>query len=105
MAGEQPTYQDSYSVDPNLKLHDLEEKQRVLKNQLLLIGQNLIEFREKNNNDIMEIKKEIETMKNSIERFASFLDTASEDLQKYARKDDLDILAKQMRMFQPLGRR
>ena len=49
----------------------------------------------------MEIKKDIETIKNSIERFASFLDTASEDLQKFARKDDLDILAKQMRMFQP----
>ena len=41
MAGEQPTYQDSYAADPNLKLHDLEEKQRVLKNQLLLIGKNL----------------------------------------------------------------
>jgi len=105
MAGEQPNYQDSYNVDPNLKLHDLEEKQRILKNQLLLIGQNLIEFREKNNKDLIEIKKGIEIMKSDVERFTSFLDTASEELQKFVKKDDFDILAKQMRMFQPLGRK
>lgn len=103
MAGEQSNY-PNYGNDLAFRLRDLEEKQRVLKNQILLIGKNLIEIRERNIRDILEIKKETQIMKSSMERLASFLETASEEMQKLARKDDVDILAKQMRMFQPFGK-
>jgi hypothetical protein len=103
MAGEQANYPNSYNVDPNLRLRDLEEKQRVLKNQILLIGKNLIDIREKNTRDILEIKKDLDIIKTDIERLASFIDTAGEEFSKFARKDDVEILAKQMRMFQPFG--
>ena len=102
MAGEQSDYQN-YNPDLGFRLRDLEEKQRILKNQLLLIGKNLIEIREKNMREILEVKKETQMIKSNMERLASFLETASEDFQKFARKDDVDILAKQMRMFQPFG--
>ena len=104
MAGEQPNYQ-AYAPDPTLKMQDLEEKQRMMKNQMLLIGQNLVDFREKIGSDIIEIKKEIGTLKDSVGRLLSFFDTASDELSKFARKEDLDIIAKQMRMFQPLADR
>jgi len=103
MAGEQANYPNSYNVDPNLRLRDLEEKQRVLKNQILLIGKNLIDIKEKNTRDILEIKKDLDIIKTDIERLASFIDTAGEEFSKFARKDDVEILAKQMRMFQPFG--
>lgn len=103
MAGEQANYPNSYNVDPNLRLRDLEEKQRILKNQILLIGKNLIEIREKNTRDILEIKKDLDLIKSDMERLGTFMDTASEEFSKYARKDDVEILAKQMRMFQPFG--
>lgn len=105
MAGEQPNYQSSYSQDPNLRIRNLEEKQRILKNQLLLIGKNLVEIREKNNHDTLEIKKELEIIRQGMERLTSFLDSASEEFPKFARKDDLEILSKQVRMFQPFGRK
>jgi hypothetical protein len=100
MAGEQTNYPGSYNIDPNLRLRDLEEKQRVLKNQILLIGKNLIDIREKNTHDILEIKKDLDVIKTDIERLASFIDSASDEFSKFARKDDVEILAKQMRMFQ-----
>ena len=84
------------------ELRDLEEKNRIIKDRLLLIGQNLIETKEKNNQDILEIKKEIEIIKQKIERLMSFLETASEEFSKFARKEDLEILSKQAKMFQPL---
>ncbi|MCL5730004.1 MAG: hypothetical protein M1165_00340 [Candidatus Pacearchaeota archaeon] len=102
MAGSQADY-SGYYADANLRIRDFEDKQRILKNQLLLIGKNLIEIREKNNRDILEIKKEIESLKRDMERLISFLDTASDEFSKFARKDDVEILAKQMRMFQPFG--
>lgn len=103
MAGEQSNY-PNYNPDLSFRLRDLEEKQRILKNQLLLIGKNLIEIRERNMREILEVKKETQMIKSNMERLASFLETVSEDFQKFARKDDVDILAKQMRMFQPFGK-
>ena len=88
--------------DANTKLRDLEEKQRVIKDRLLLIGQNLVEIREKTSEDILEIKKDLETMKRNMERLISFLETASAEFSKFARKEDLEILSKQAKMFQPL---
>ena len=85
----------------NLKLRDLEEKQRILKDRLLLIGQNLLEIKEKSNQDSLGIKKNIEKIKQEMERMINFLETASSEFSKFARKEDLEILSKQAKMFQP----
>ena len=85
-----------------INLRDLEEKQRILKDRLLLIGQNLIETKEEINLKILEIKKDIEIIKQNMERAISFLETASSEFSKFARKEDLEILSKQAKMFQPL---
>jgi len=95
-------YNGQFSGETNTKIRDLEEKQRILKDRLLLIGQNLIEFKEKNDQHILEIKKNIEILKQNIERIMSFLETASREFSKFARKEDLEILSKQAKMFQPL---
>ncbi len=102
MADEQGAYADPYAENSNMRLRDLEEKQRTLKDRLLLIGQNLIDLREKHTQSILEIKKELEIIKNNMGRLTSFLETASTEFSKFARKEDLEILAKQAKMFQPL---
>lgn len=103
MVGEQEGYGEYFLTDTNTKLRDLEEKQRMLKDRILLIGQNLVEMKEKTGSDILQIKKDIEIMKRNIERLISFLETASAEFSKFARKEDLEILSKQAKMFQPLG--
>jgi len=96
------SYENQFFMDVNYKLVDLEGKQRMLKDRLLLIGQNLVEIKEKINEDVMEIKKEIEIMKRNMERLVSFIEAASSEFSKFARKEDLEILSKQAKMFQPL---
>jgi len=102
MADEQADYSGQYESDANSKIKDLEEKQRILKDRLLLIGQNLIETKEETNQKILEIKKNIETIKQSMERIISFVEMASSEFSKFAKKEDLEILSKQAKMFQPL---
>ncbi|MFH1801729.1 MAG: hypothetical protein ABH804_02780 [archaeon] len=92
-------YPEQYS---NIKLRDLEEKQRILKDRMILIGKNLIETKEKTEQTILEIKREIEILKTNMERLISFLEITSKEFSKFARKEDLEILAKQAKMFQPL---
>jgi hypothetical protein len=86
----------------NTRIRDLEEKQRVQKDRLLLVGKNLLDMREKTNEQNLEIKKQIELLNQSMERIKSFIETASSEFSKFARKDDLEILTKQAKMFQPL---
>jgi len=92
----------NYFNDVMMKLRDLEEKQKMLKDRLLLLGQNLIDIREKSREEMLEMKKEFEVMKRSVGRLIDFLETASAEFSKFARKEDLEILKKQAKMFQPL---
>lgn len=94
--------QGQYYNDPYTKLRDLEEKQRILKDRTLLIGENLVELKEKTSEEVIEIKKELSEIKSTLERMKSFIESASSEFSKFARKEDLDILAKQAKMFQPL---
>ncbi|MFA5953667.1 MAG: hypothetical protein WC812_03675 [Candidatus Pacearchaeota archaeon] len=91
-----------YYQNPTTTLRDLEERQRILKDRLLLIGQNLIELKEKNSEEIIELKKDIETIKQNLERLKSFIETISGEFSDFARKEDLEILRKQAKIFQPL---
>ncbi len=88
--------------DINMRIKDLEEKQRMQKERLLLIGENLVEIKESVEGKILEIKKDIEMLKQNIERMTSFLESASREFSRFAKKEDLDILSKQAKMFQPL---
>jgi hypothetical protein len=99
---EQYDYSQQAAMDANIPLRDLEEKQRILKERIFLIGQNLVEIREKSTKDLLELKKEIEMLKEGMEFIKEFIETASGEFQKFARKEDLEILSKQAKMFQPL---
>jgi len=69
---------------------------------MLLIGQNLIEIKERTESEITELKRSVEELKQTLERVKSFLETASSEFSKFARKEELEILRKQAKMFQPL---
>jgi len=98
---EEMNYAGQAFGETNLKLRNLEENQRIIKDRLLLIGQNLLETKEKTNQDILNIKKDIEKIKQEMERMINFLETASSEFSKFAKKEDLEILSKQVKMFQP----
>ena len=98
-------YINQYAGDISSKVHDIEEKQRILKDRLLLIGQNLVETKEEINEKILEMKKDIQFLKQNSERMLAFLETASAEFSKFARKEDLQILAKQAKMFQPFAKK
>tara|TARA_Y100000310_G_C20570550_1_gene757785 strand:- start:923 stop:1261 length:339 start_codon:yes stop_codon:yes gene_type:complete len=90
------------SGETNIRIKDLEEKQGILKERILLIGKNLIETKENTSSKILEIKRDVEKIKQDVERIKAFLETISGEFSKFARKEDLEILSKQARMFQPL---
>ena len=87
---------------PGINFMDLEERQRIIKDRLILIGQNLIDFRDKYEEEILRLKRDTEILKKNVERLKDFMETISSEFQKFAKKDDLEILKKQAKIFQPL---
>ena len=86
----------------NTKFRDIEEKQKIVKERLLLIGQNLVELKEKSEKEISSVKQGVDEIKGDVEKIKANIMGILEELEKKARKSELEILAKQAKMFQPL---
>ncbi len=87
---------------PGINLIDIEERQKIVKDRLILIGQNLLDFKEKSEGEILDLKKDLEDLKRTIEKIKEFIETVSSEFGRFAKKEDLEILKKQAKMFQPL---
>lgn len=90
---------NQFVSDSNTRLRDMEEKHRLLKDRTLLIGQNLIEEREKTFREIQELKKDTFILKEEMLRMKDFLQRVSEQLSHASRKEELLILQRQFDML------
>ena len=97
--GEEEGYADQQYIDPTTQIRDLEEKHKILKDRILLIGQNLIDLKEKMEQKMIDTKKETEELKQKIDRMTSFMETVSTEFSKFAKKDDVEILSKQIQLL------
>ena len=88
-----------YSADPFAKIRDMEEKQRLLKDRILLLAQTQIEEREKTFSDLQELKKTVFTLKEENLRMKELLQRITEQVNNTARKEELAILQRQFDLF------
>ena len=86
----------------NTNLRDLEEKNRILKDRTLLIGENLIDIKEEILDEIKDIKNKNSELEGEISRIKSILEMLMEERSNFARKSHLDIIERQLESFQPL---
>lgn len=100
---EQQNYEYDFYSDVSVRLRDIEERQKIMKDRILLIGQNLIDFKEQKNEEIIEIKKDLEIIKMEMKRVKDFIENISNEFSNLARRSEIEILQKQAKMFQPLN--
>jgi len=102
MPEQQPDYAAALLSEFNTKLQDMEEKQRLLKDRVLLIGENLLESKEENSREITELKISTAQMKQDVERIKETLARLADELENKARRQELEMIRKQLKMFEPL---
>ena len=88
--------------DVNTRIRDLEERQRLLKDRTLLIGQNLIDFREETAKDVTELKIMTRELKQDLKKIKHALLRLTDEVDKRARSSDVELLRKQAKMFQKI---
>ncbi len=84
------------------RLNETEEKQRLLKDRLLLIGENLISTREETEQELSQIKQNQRQLEEELKQLKQTNERILYELQNIAKKSELQILQKQFRMFEPL---
>ena len=96
------SYETSFLGEVGIRIRDNEERQRMLKERMLLIGKNVIEMREHVQIELVELKKSVQETQEEMKKIKSLLRNITLDLEKFAKKSEVEVLTKQARMFQPL---
>ena len=104
---EQETFQTAdpmagFFAEIGTRLNEIEEKQRLLKDRVLLIGENLISTKEEIEKQNLEFKKQIKQMDFELKSLKQINKRIVEEMDNLARKTELEILERQFKMFQPL---
>ena len=94
--------QTDYLSDINVKLRDLEEKQNLIRDRILLIGENLVEEKDQGNEEISNLKNNIKAITNDINKMKLVIQRLIESQDNFARKTEIQTLEKQFKMFEPL---
>lgn len=81
------------------QLRDMEEKQRLLKERILLIGQNFVDDRAKTFSEIQDMKKTLIQLKEEVRRTSELVKRIMEQISGMARKEELMILQRQFELF------
>lgn len=84
------------------RLNEIEEKQRLLKDRILLVGENLVSTKESYEKNSLETKNLLKQLEFDIKTLKQLTKRITEAMDDFARKSDLEILARQAKIFQPL---
>ncbi|MFH1308066.1 MAG: hypothetical protein ABIH72_04395 [archaeon] len=86
----------------NTVLRDLEERQSLIKDRVLLISKNLVETKEEIESGLAQVKADLEILKKENERMKETLQRTLDEISDLARKEEVMILYRQFKMFEPL---
>lgn len=84
------------------RLNEVEEKQRLIKDRVLLIGENLVSTKEQYEKELGDFRKQISDITSDLKSIKQLNKRIVEELENYARKTEVEIIERQIRMFQPL---
>lgn len=99
MEGNYQSAEEQYFVDVNTRLKDIEERQRLLKDRLLLVGKNLVEDRESMFSELQDLKKMSLQMKSDYLKMQEFIKKVADQLAETARKEEVLMIQRQVDMF------
>jgi hypothetical protein len=84
------------------RLNEIEEKQRLVRDRALLIGENLISTKEESEKKDFDLKTHINEINLEIRNLKQLVHRIVNEIPNFARRSEIEILESQYKMFQPL---
>lgn len=84
------------------RLNEVEEKQRLIKDRVLLIGENLVSTKEQYEKELGNFRKQISEITTDLKGIKQLNKRIVNELENYARITEVEVVERQIRMFQPL---
>jgi hypothetical protein len=89
-------------TDFSTKINDLEERHNLLKEKVLLLGQSFLKDGDRVNKEMSLMKSDIRDLKLDLERVKDGVQHILEETADFARKEELGVLEKYMKVWEPL---
>ena len=86
----------------NTKIRDVEERHDMLKERILLLSQSFLRTEERLTKDFAILRDEFREMRLDVDRLRENTQQIIRDNADFARRDELVVLEKYMKMFEPL---
>lgn len=104
MAGEESSGMGAVEIltDMNTKIKDLDEKNSLLNEKTLLLGQSFLKQEEHLMKDIAMVKDGLRELRNDFDRLKEGVNHIIHESENFARKEELRLVEKYMKIWEPL---
>ena len=103
---ESPKPQDSQIKfllsDFNTRLKDTDERNKLIRERVLLLGKNLISTRQETESEIKTLKQENAQIKQDIEKLKRTSSALLTEFNKFVKREELAMVERMLKDFQPL---
>jgi len=91
-----------FLADFNTKLGDLDERNKLIRERVLLLGKNLISSRQEIEDELKEIKKNNYEIKKDVEKIKKISNNLLVEFNKFVKRDEIVLVERMLKDFQPL---
>jgi hypothetical protein len=88
--------------DFNTRLRDLDERNKLIRERVLLLGKNLISSRQDIEDELREIKQDNQTIKQDLEKIKRTSSTLLTEFGKFVKREEINLIERMLKDFQPL---
>lgn len=88
--------------DFNTRLKDIDERNKLIRERVLLLGKNLIASRQESDNEIKTLKQENEIIKQDLEKLNRISRSLLSEFNRFVKREELSLIERMLKDFQPL---
>jgi hypothetical protein len=88
--------------DFNTRLKDTDERNKLIRERVLMLGKNLISSRKESEDEVKIIKQENVQIKQDLEKLKRVSNSLLTEFNKFAKREELTLIERMLKDFQPL---
>jgi len=89
-------------ADFNTRLRDIDERSRLIRERVLLLGKNLISSKQSTEDELREIKKGNLEIKQTLDKLKKVSNSLLTEFNKFVKRDEMVMVERMLKDFQPL---